>query len=531
MNELYWWLLGGWVFVLIWIPPVIASNRHIHPKVLFALFFVELWERFSYYGMRALLVLFLIDEMSKGGFGMKKGQAYSVYAAYGSLVYLTPLLGGFLADKVLGFRKSIIWGAILMALGQFCLSASVGDLMSDRAFLLYTGLALLTIGNGSFKPNISSLVGKFYPPGDVRKDSAYSIFYTGINLGAFLAPLTCGAVGKTEGWQYGFLLAGSGMTLGLILFLFLVRSRWLGEHAEPPATAVGAKFGGIPLSLAVFIGTLLLVPVSGLLLRFDYELKFKVTDEVELSLLDCLLMGIGLLTVLYMLWISTSYDKAQRQRIWVIVVMFFASMIFWTFFELAGSALNVFAEEHVQKSFIGLSVDATFSQAINPFFIIVFAPMASALWLYLARRNRDFSPMVKFSFALFLLGLGFFVPGWGMSFVQSAMMPAIFLVLLYLFHTLGEIALSPVGLSLITKLAPEKIVGLMYGFWFLSSALALKGGKFIANAMAVKEGSTPEESLNQAITVLNQVGFISLGAGLLLLIASPVLKKWMHGVN
>ena len=214
MREEYRIMAIAWVLVAAWIAFVIFTNRKIHPKALFFLFMVELWERFSYYGMRALLVLYLVAEASKGGFGMEKKVAYGIYAAYGALVYLTPLAGGFIADKLLGFRKAIIWGAILMAAGQFTLSASSGNV-----WILYAGLALLTTGNGFFKPNISSMVGKFYGDGDPRRDGAFTIFYMGINIGAFLTPLTCGTIGELEGWNYGFLCAGIGMTVGLLFFL------------------------------------------------------------------------------------------------------------------------------------------------------------------------------------------------------------------------------------------------------------------------------------------------------------------------
>src|SRR5262249_4216834 len=232
MRQEYWILVIGWAFILVWIPVVIFTNRKVHPKVLFWLFMVELWERFSYYGMRAFLVLYLIAQTTTGGFAMTKPMAYAVYAGYGALVYLTPLAGGFLADKILGFRKAIIWGAILMASGQFTLSLSQGNGGAGGPPPLHLGRALLVAGHGVFKPNISSMIGKFYPQGDPRRDRAFTIFYMGINTGALLGPLTCGAVGEIEGWRYGFMLAGAGMVTGLVIFLYTASRGMLENHSD-----------------------------------------------------------------------------------------------------------------------------------------------------------------------------------------------------------------------------------------------------------------------------------------------------------
>ncbi|HEV3384334.1 MAG TPA: oligopeptide:H+ symporter, partial [Gemmata sp.] len=245
MRDEYRIMLIAWAVVAVWVAFVIFANRKAHPRALFMLFMVELWERFSYYGMRAILVLYLTDLTMKGGFEIPKKLAYGIYAAYGALVYLTPLLGGALADKILGFRKSIIWGAILMAAGQFTLSTSTGNTL-----LLYAGLALLVVGNGFFKPNISSLIGKFYPQGDPRRDGAFTIFYMGINIGAFLTPLTCGTIGELEGWNYGFFCAGVGMIVGLLIFLYTASRGFLEHHAEPPANAP-KQIAGLPASFAV----------------------------------------------------------------------------------------------------------------------------------------------------------------------------------------------------------------------------------------------------------------------------------------
>ncbi|MCZ2341708.1 MAG: peptide MFS transporter [Bacteroidales bacterium] len=552
MRDEYQIMLFAWVLVSIWVGVVFLLNRRTHPSALFLLFLVELWERFSYYGMRALLMLYLTSMTMTGGFGIPENLAYGIYAAYGALVYLTPLAGGYLADKVLGFRKSIIWGALLMAAGQFTLSAGSGEAMmshieaKERAaataavagevaeasvrptdspvtesdtqnnkLFLYTGLALLVIGNGFFKPNISSLVGKYYHEGDSRRDGAFTIFYMGINIGAFLTPLTCGTIGEIEGWRYGFLCAGIGMMLGLGIFLATVRSGILQHHADPPATA--SQFW-LPAPL-IYLGTFLVIPVAGLLIHYN-------------DVMDYILGVVGIGAVAYILYMSFQYGIVERQRIWVIAVLLIFTAVFWTFFELAGSALNLFTERNVNRNVFGLVTLTTSNfQAVNAFYIMLFAPIFSFMWVKLANNKMEPSAPVKFAMGLLLLGTGFLVLNLGKAAAVNGLMPAMFLLLLYLLHTLGELSLSPVGLSLVTKLAPAKIVGFMMGFWFLSSAIAHQAGKWIASETAADKDATPEQTLDLALGVFNDVGLFAIGSGVLLLLLSPVLKKWMHGVK
>ncbi len=508
MNPAYQLMIGAWAVVAAWVVFVIFTNRRIHPKVLFALFMVELWERFSYYGMRAFLVLYLMSNINDG-FRMIKGDAYGIYGAYGALVYLTPLMGGILADKFLGFRKAIIWGAILMAAGQFTLAASGDSLFltslgaeNNKLLFLYVGLGLLTIGNGFFKPNISSMIGKFYRQGDPRRDGAFTIFYMGINLGAFLAPLTCGAIGELEGWKYGFMLAGFGMIIGLILFLFTVSSGWLEDKSDPPAAAKNLNVASLPISSVIYLGTFLILPIAAFLVYKN-------------DVMDYLLAIVGVGMIGYMIWLSLQYDKIEGERIWVIVILLLFTTIFWTFFELAGSALNVFTEENVEKTIFGVKLPTTFFQAVNPGFIMLFAPVFSALWIYLAKRNIDPPAPVKFAMGLAMLGAGFLMLNLGKPFVQNAMMPVIFLILFYLLGTLGELVLSPVGLSLVTKLAPARIAGFVMGFWFLSSAIAHQAGKWIAKATTSENPDvklSPQQSLDLSLSVFTNVGLFALGA-------------------
>lgn len=640
--ALEYWILLGWLFVLIWVPFVILTNRKEQPKVLFWLFMVELWERFSYYGMRAFLVLYLTKALVTGGFGLKKEVAFAIYAAYGALVYLTPLVGGFLADKVMGFRKAIIWGAILMAAGQFTLFTSSGtdlipqstykeraakwgedrghkatqeklkklankwaeeqrtkatpdeqskkqweeiagdpalakwasetldkvsaevrkdkelakdpdldkwtgkplEKLTDRLqeeflgkemelldkeiaagrtvtggnnILLFAGLALLVVGNGFFKPNISSMIGRFYPQGDPRRDRAFTIFYMGINTGAFIAPLTCGYVGETIGWKYGFLLAGIGMVTGLVIFLTASARGILENYADPPAEAP-KTVGPLPALPAIYLGTFGLVALAAVLIYQN-------------DIVDILLGVVGLGVIAYMMFLSFQYPTEERQRIWVIVILLFFTTVFWGFFELAGSALNVFTDENVDKKVFGSEIPASVFQAVNAFFIMVFAPVFTLMWAFLAKKGIEPAAPVKFAIGLLLLGLGFLVLNVSKGVATAGIVPLIFLIVLYLLHTLGELALSPVGLSLVTKLAPAKIVGFMMGFWFLSSAIAHQAGKFIASAMAVDSKAPAEVRLEKSLEVFTQVGLFAVGCGVVLLALSPIIRKWMHGIR
>ncbi len=481
MNPVYKLMLIAWVAVFAWIAFVIYANRNIHPRALFALFMVELWERFSYYGMRAILVLYMTSELIRGGFGYADAKAYGIYAAYGALVYLTPIIGGYFADKMMGFRKAIIWGSALMALGQFTLF-----LHSEATF--YMGLALLVVGNGFFKPNISSMVGKFYKTGDSRRDGAFTIFYMGINIGAFLTPLTCGAIGELEGWKYGFLTAGVGMLVGLLIFIWARAKGWLITNVDEEGQEMNSyrpiglepeqaqNVGGVSGKWVPYLATVVLVAASWLLIKND-------------DIVDYILALIGGGVIIYMLYLSGQYDRVQQQRIWVILMLLMFTTVFWTFFELAGSAMNLFTDRNVNKNMMGVELTTTFFQSVNPLFIMIFAPVFSWLWLKLGQLGREPSAPYKFGTGLVLLGLGFLVLDWGKGMAVAGLVPAIFLVLLYLLHTLGELTLSPVGLSLVTKLAPSHIVGFLMGIWFLSSSIAHQAGKHIAQLTAVDEAA------------------------------------------
>lgn len=466
-------MLISWAAVAVWVAFVIFLNRKVHPKALFALFMVELWERFSYYGMRAILVLYMTSELIRGGFGYDDATAYGIYGAYGALVYLTPILGGYFADKIMGFRQAIIWGALLMAAGQF-------TLFMNNQTTFYIGLALLVIGNGFFKPNISSMIGTLYKQGDPRRDGAFTIFYMGINIGAFLTPLTCGAIGEIEGWQYGFLTAGIGMIVGFFIFLWAQSKGWYESSGLKPAPQSdsgqlsGNTLWGINKNWIPYIATVIMIPLAWILIK-----KNDVVD-IMLAALATAILG-------YLLYQSSKYEKVQMQRIWVIVLLLLFTTVFWTFFELAGSAMNLFTERNVNKNFLGFDLTTTFFQSVNPLFIMIFAPIYSWMWIKLGNLNKEPAAPYKFAVGLTLLGLGFLALNAGSPSAVAGMVPAFFLIMLYLLHTLGELTLSPVGLSLVTKLSPAQIVGFLMGIWFLSSSIAHQAGKHIAKLTAVNE--------------------------------------------
>ena len=476
MNPDYQLMLIAWAAVAAWVAFVIFTNRKIHPKALFALFMVELWERFSYYGMRALLILYMTASVIDGGFAFDDAKAYGIYGAYGALVYLTPLIGGYFADKLVGFRKAIVWGAILMAIGQFTLFLSGNT--NEVSF--YIGLAILVVGNGFFKPNISSMIGRFYEEGDKRRDGAFTLFYMGINMGAFLAPLTCGAIGENEGWSYGFLTAGVGMVIGYLVFVWAQKQGMYGEVGKgPDVEATKSVVPGISNKLLPLVASALMIVLASTLIVYN--------DIVDLILLLLSVFVIG-----YLLYEASKMEIKAKQRIWVVVVLLFFTTTFWTFFELAGSALSLFTARNVDRTLFGYEIKTTFFQSFNPLFIMLFAPIFSWIWIKLSNMNKEPAAPYKFGLGLVLLGLGFLALNLGGASASAGMIPAIFMVLLYLLHTIGELTLSPVGLSLVTKLSPRHMVGFLMGIWLLSSSLAHQGGKHIAKLTTVNEKTIVE---------------------------------------
>lgn len=448
------------------------STKSGQPKALYMLFMVEMWERFNYYGMRALLSLFMISTV----IGFSKATSSKIYGMFTALVYLTPVLGGYLADRYIGKRHSITIGAILMAMGQFTLASY--EIINPH-LALSTGLVLIILGNGFFKPNISTIVGELYEPNDPRRDSGFTIFYMGINVGAFIAPFVCGFLGEpldpsnaleAYKWKYGFMAAGTGMIIGLIWYL-VSQKKYLGNIGLYP---VGRNSGETP--------------------------EEKAAANRPLT--------------------SEEWDKIKA----IFTFVFFA-IFFFAFFEQAGTSLNFFAKEstnlHPVLPFFGeITLKASYFQAINPIFVVLFAPLFAKLWLKMDKKQPSIPN--KFGWGLFLQGLGFVAVAVGASvYSSSGPVSALWLVFTYMFCTMGELCLSPVGLSMVTKLAPLKFVSLFMGVWLMSS--------FFGNLLAGWLASYYE---SWSLTTLFSVPAIgSCAFGVIMWIMTRKVKRWMHGVN
>lgn len=433
-------------------------NYNKQPAGLYRLFFAEMWERFSFYGMRALLTLYMVRQLL-----YSDEEAYGIYGAYGALVYATPIIGGWLADRVLGYRRSILLGGILMAVGHFVMAI-------EQELFFFGALGLIIIGNGFFKPNISSLLGNLYvDEKDPRRDKGFTIFYIGINVGALLAPLLCGTIGEVFGWHYGFGLAGVGMLLGLIVF-------WQGlpqfkGKGEPSNPEVYKKWAWL-----VYIGSFVIVPILGIIVAFN-----NTMDYIQI-ILAVLVLG-------YLVFYAMKLEKEKAERIFVIIILLVFSTMFWAFFEQAGSSLTLFTDQNVDRTVFGLTIPASTFQSVNPMFIVALAPLFTMLWNSLNKRKAEPNTPVKFSLGLIQLGLGFGVFVWGASVADNGLVPVAFLLLGYMLHTTGELSLSPIGLSMVTKLSPREIVSFMLGAWFLSNSFAHYIGGGIAKLTSTSDAS------------------------------------------
>ncbi|MFN5333751.1 MAG: peptide MFS transporter, partial [Bacteroidota bacterium] len=478
-----------------------------HPQGLYALFFTEMWERFSYYGMRALLVLYLTSTALKGGFGLERAGALEIYAIFTGLVYLTPIAGGILADKLLGQRVSVLIGGLLMALGNFVLAMSVGTegataVEAGRLSMLNLGLGLLIAGNGFFKPNISTMVGGMYQENDIRRDSGFTIFYMGINLGAFLAPLIAGSLGEIYGWQYGFSASGIGMLLGILIFLF----------TQNKLSGVGMAPGkeGNQLTMGDFIKVLIWVVTTAALVYGLISL-FSSLSDATYDMVTNIIFLIGGIAVIAIIAANTKGGD-QWSRVGVIFVLAFFNIFFWAGFEQGGGTFNLFAEEKTNRMIGSFEIPTTWFQSINAFAIFALAPLFSALWIYLNKKGKNPNIPVKFGLGLILLGLGFVVMYIADEQAKSGLVSSLWLVGVYLLHTVGELFLSPIGLSMITKLSPPKIVSLMMGLWFTSIALA--------NYMAgILESLLHKFEMNLFLFLI----ITSVAGGLVMMLISPLL--------
>jgi POT family proton-dependent oligopeptide transporter len=427
-----------------------------HPRGLNTLFFTEMWERFSYYGNRAILILYMTAAASTGGLAFSTAKAGAVYGLYASMAYLSNLPGGWIADRIMGHRRAVLFGGILIALGQFAMATPFMG-------LFYAGLALIIAGTGLLKPNISTMVGQLYSKDDPRRDGGFSIFYMGINIGALVSPLVCGYLGENVNWHYGFLAAGTCMSLGVIQYL--ARGQYLGTAGE--------KFSGTAkdkqLVMRVAAGVAAVIAL------------FFILDISAAQLSDAFGYILAAVTVAFFLWLFTSksYTAEERRKFWVVLILFTGSAMFWAAYEQAGSTLNLFAERNTNLHAWDLPVvglfRASYLQSFNSAFLVILAPVFAWIWTSLGK--KDPNSTTKFSLGLFFVAAGYaiLIPVAG----GNAVSPW-FLTITYLLHTIGELCLSPVGLSAMTKLAPARIGGLIMGVWFLSISV----GNYIAGEVA-----------------------------------------------
>lgn len=542
-----------------------------HPKGLYILFFAEMWERFSYYGMRALLIFYLTKH-----FLFTDDQAYGIYGAYTTLVYVTPVIGGMLADRYLGQRKAIVIGAVLLVLGHAGMAiegAPVEDPALRDATILnifYFSLALIIAGVGFLKANISAIVGELYNKTDPRRDSAFTLFYVGINLGAAGGALLAGWLGETYGWAYGFGLAGIGMLAGLIVFVW--GKPLLQGAGEPPNPVyLAEKVGGIIsrewfIYIASLLGVILIwllvkddnlgiVVVTALLLAsFVWSQTKKIIPPIAVIVAFCVVyfganaLGVGPTPVFTVLWSSmlltygfiifratTELPSHARNRIFAALFLISVQVLFWALFEQAGSSLSIFTDRAVDRTILGQDQPASIFQSLNAIYIVVLGPLFALAWAWLAKRNMDPSTGAKFGLGVIQLGLGFLVLVWG---AQSAglgnLTPVFFICMVYLLHTTGELCLSPVGLSAMTRLSTPNMVGLIMGAWFLASG----AGNLVASQIAKLTSADSLADLNAeaalaetqrtVLEVYSQIGWIAIGVGVALIVISPLIKRMMH---
>ena len=485
-----------------------------HPKGLAVLFFSEMWERFCYYGMRGLLALYLANFLLKN-----EKESFAIYAAYTALIYAAPVLGGRIADKILGYKYAVIFGSILMSIGEFMILGG-----SDN--WLYIGMGALIVGNGLFKANVSTIVGKLYNENDNRRDSGFTIFYIGINIGALLATTVVAEIGMKIGYQYGFALAGLGMLAGSLIFGFGNKS--FADKITPPNPdkLYSKVFGPFTQFHLVILGILATVPVIYILVRFNQVVGLLLAATAIFVLYTLLSAGI-------------QGGKVLLHRMIVFIILLLFNVVFWTCFEQAGTSLTFFAERNINRMitlpFIGtFEIAAPTTQFFNPFFIMVFGSLFTLMWIWLDKIKKNPNIPAKFGFAIMQLGLGYLVVRIGSLFAHDYLMPLLTLVFLYLLHTTGELFISPIGLSMVTKLAPKNLAGTMMGAWFMSWSAA----NYLAGSLAKLTGSAESaaarpisETYDIYLNVFTKTGLIAFGIGLFLLLISKPLNKLMHGVK
>lgn len=505
--------------------PIEEQTFFGHPKALFILFFTEMWERFSFYGMKALLIFYLTKYHL---FSDDSGNL--LIGSYAALVYAVPVIGGFIADKYLGFRKAIVFGGIMLVLGHLGMAyegnaateSITGVITRDNTALqvFYFSLALIILGVGFLKANISSLVGELYKVGDKRRDSGFTIFYMGINLGSFLATIICVWLGETYGWSYGFGAAGVGMFVGLITFISGKRLLMGKGESNNPTFLVKTTFG-IKNEWLIYLVSI-----------FSTVLFWQMVQNHEA--VSIALQVAGAVSFLFIVYYAANHlDRKAREQLMALTILILFTIVFWALFEQAYTSMNLFADRILDRHIFGFELSAGQFLSFNALFIILLAPFFAWLWVKLGKYNPNTA--VKFSLALVMVGLGFGALVMGINVSGAGKVAAIWLILAYLLHTCGELSLSPVGLSAVTKLSPVKIVGFMMGVWFLATASSEFIASVLANIASVDTTNGEAPDLNLAkesyLRLFEYLFYTGIGFGAVLLALSPVIKKLMHGVD
>lgn len=486
-----------------------STSNLKHPRQLYLLFFTEMWERFSFYGMKALLLAYMVTELD---FSESKG--YSILGAYVAMVYTMPLFGGLLADRFIGYQRAVLFGGILMTIGHLVLAL-------PQEWSFFAGMAFIICGNGYFKPNISSMVGKIYEENDPRRDSGFSIFYMGINLGAALGGALCGWVAQAWSWHYGFGLAGIFMALGTVVFY--VGRKMLGEVGTvPDAAKIRKKLGGfIRIDTTIYVGTFLVVPIV-IFLFGSYEL------------MDGIMLFLAVASMIYLIYESFRLEGEARTQLLAATWLIAFSTLFWAFYEQNSGSLNLFAMRNVDMHVGGLELPAlSVNNFLPPAWVIALSPVFAWLWVWLGKRNLEPGTSLKFALSFILVGAGFMVFYAGTQAADSGKISLLVFSMGYFFLICGELCISPIGLSMVTKLSPARMVGMIMGIWFLASALGDFLATKIGKLMVVPEEvvGDPVLSLPYYSDILQKIGFVSIGVGIVGILAVPLLKKWMGRVR
>ncbi|WP_242096444.1 peptide MFS transporter [Sphingomonas sp. CROZ-RG-20F-R02-07] len=493
--------------------PPLPEGRTIlgHPVGLFVLFFAEMWERFSYYGMRGLLIFYLTKHWL-----FDKEHASLIYGAYTALVYITPVIGGYMADRYLGQRKAVLYGAVLLVLGHGLMAVEGSGGQSDPTInLFWLALSFIIVGAGFLKANISVIVGQLYPRTDPRRDPAYTIFYIGINTGAFLGAIVAGWLGERYGWSWGFGAAGVGMLLGLVVFV-LGRPALLGRGEPTDPARLRTRTVGLPFEAWLYASGLIAVVAIWWLIQHQ-------------DLVGTLLGIAGAALVGYVIYTAVlRLPREDRDRIFALLFLIFASILFWALFEQAGNSLNLYTDEHVDRHMAGFDVPASVFQSVNSLYIMIFGPVIAWLWTFLAKRGREPSAPAKFGIAMLQLGFSFLVLVWGAKAAGIGQLtPVLFIFLIYLFQTTGELCLSPVGLSAMNRLSPANMASLVMGTWYFATAAGNFAAGLISQATGGGEG-VAGAGQERVLDVYTTVGWFGIGAGVVLIAIAPWFRRLMH---